>query len=252
MSRIQFIASLAALTLFVAACDEDESTDAGATADTGGAGADTTAGGSDAGDGTDTGGTGSDTGGTGDDTGSEPDVEEAVPCGAITFVGECNGDVLSFCDPQTDSLAEIDCGARTAADETTTATCGFVEEEYGYDCVFPVGAPCLGGTAEDPQLALCAGTEPGCVLTGTSATCTENVGVCAEPAEGADFVNTCSANLLTLSCQINQPVIYDCEALGGACGDGACNGLPDESNCDEDTFLCGDGLVCTDGTCVAG
>ncbi len=251
MTRIQFLTSLAALSLFATACDDDESSstssadssdntdnsrDTGASLDT--SVSDDTASGTDAGSSTDT------------STGS-PDVAETVPCGEITFAGECEGDTLRYCDTQNDTLIESDCSQVTVGDPAVAATCGFVEEEYGFDCVFPVGAPCLTGTGEDLQILLCAGTEPGCVLGATAATCTENLGTCTPPGEGEEFAASCNGDLLNVSCQINQPVAYDCAALSGSCSEGTCVGIPEGGTCDGELILCAEGFACTEGTCTA-
>lgn len=160
-------------------------------------------------------------------------------CGTVTFQGECQGNVLVYCDEDTNSVQTIDC----EADVATGAMCQEIDVDYGYDCALAVGDGCVD---DDGNIYLCQGTMPGCFEDPTGAVCTENLGTCVE----AD-VDTCNGNQWIYACNVNQPYIVDCAEYGGTCGTrpGRCLGIGVGGFCGEG-LECADGLVCgTLGAC---
>jgi hypothetical protein len=58
-------------------------------------------------------------------SGGDTSATGSSDCGTVTFVGECNGDLLSFCDG---TLQTVDCSQ-------SGATCGFSDQEGLFDCL---------------------------------------------------------------------------------------------------------------------
>lgn len=168
----------------------------------------------------------------------------APPCGSVTFEGECNGAVLSYCDPDDEVLIVVDC----AEELDERATCIEVDKDYGADCAMAVGQACLFDFGGELVQMFCQGARAGCLETDTDAICVENVGPCTE-----DDIYTCSGNRLVWDCSVNQPHLIDCAAFGGTCGDTVCENIPEGSFCEEDVLICAAGLECgPQGLCVPG
>ena len=151
----------------------------------------------------------------------------------MTFEGECQGNLLVYCDPDTNTVQMVDC-----ADVSETAACTEIDPSYGVDCALAVDEGCVD---EDGEIYLCQGTAPGCYESPEGAVCDEDLGPCTE-----DDIDTCDGDRWIFECTVNQPYVVDCAAYGGRCGTdpGRCYDLPSGSFCDE-TFSCADGLLCS-------
>jgi hypothetical protein len=185
-----------------------------------------------------------------------PDVPPAG-CGSVTFFGECDGSTLLWCQNEgapNASLVTTDCAAQYAG--LATGVCALIADDYGYDCAVSVGDDCIFQDSTGPFIALCGGTEPGCVISDDDAVCQEDVGTCVEADEG-----TCLGDAIVLLCNVSQPTLLDCGAAGGSCDDAGddplCVDIPEGGACGGE-FICADGLDCvgetadTLGTCTAG
>lgn len=171
-----------------------------------------------------------------------------VPCGTITAQGQCQEQVLTFCDPGTNLLQVVDCG--TDFSPGTPAQCAQISASYGFDCVLPVGASCALPMAVDVMprrlaAAFCGGAGAGCVgELGQPSRCLENVGACSGGAQ-------CLGNRAVVECHHGQAVALDCGSL--PCVDGACRGGPGHacSEATEAVMRCQAGVTCVDGACTA-
>jgi len=146
-------------------------------------------------------------------------------CGAITVVGECNGDTLSWCD--NGNLVVINCASNNAP-------CVFDDSNQYYDCgeaQSSGGGPCGAVTVE--------GQCDGQVLN-----------YCDE--EGVLQTYDCAG--LNATCAFDDANnYYNC--LGA--GSGACNGITFQGECQDDTVLWCDNdtlqsITCTDASKVCG
>jgi hypothetical protein len=188
------------------------------------------------------------------DTDSDSDAD-ADACGGLTFLGECDGTVVRWCEDG--EILEGDC--LDMFPPPATGSCEHISQAYGYGCAVQPGDGCLyqdgGGNS---ITAFCAGTQPGCVFQAEGgALCEEHVGVC-HPAD----VGACLGDgALVLGCQgadsdvdriEGQPTVAPCGDWGGECHLGGCSELSAGAQCVEEgavTLTCADVLDCTDGRC---
>src|SRR4051794_12922301 len=87
-------------------------------------------------------------------------------CGGVLPTGECNGNVLQWCDnigTDTERLQQDDCGTDVFP-MGTVGVCALIEQGYGYDCAVPSGGGCqFRNGAGDLVHAFCEGVAPACV-----------------------------------------------------------------------------------------
>jgi len=187
-----------------------------------------------------TGGGETDTGGGG----------SGVPCGELTYEGECEGTTVRWC--QDGNAEEIDCATMYPA-ESATGSCEHISEEFGYWCAVQPGDTCVYSSNGELIIAFCTGTEPACILSGATQNCRENIGACTEADEG-----TCDDNgILIVGCAEGQPVGFDCVIDGGSCATDRCIDQGAGGICGtigDVEFTCADGLTCgtESGTCEGG
>jgi hypothetical protein len=169
-------------------------------------------------------------------------MPDAGGCGPITFEGECQGDILSYCDTDNDEVIMVDCDA-----EYGPATiCTEIDPTYGFDCALATGESCLFdiGSGEFAA-AFCQGNAPGCVETAEDATCEENVGTCVD-----GDVRSCRGDRLVVECNVGQPWVVDCAGYAGTCETDHCL-VPGGILCDDDVLVCQPGTSCNNlGICV--
>jgi hypothetical protein len=178
----------------------------------------------------------------GPDAGS--DTSTGTPCGDIDFLGECDGDIVRWCD--NGSLAEINCASEFVPG--LPASCEFISDDLGFYCALPPTSECVTVNANNqPVPLLCFGTEPACELRGDTTACVENVGTCVQ--EG--FATQCFGDFLATGCNIVQPIGIQCTNFGGTCDTDACVGIGEGEECDADQLQCGAGLVCEGATATA-
>jgi hypothetical protein len=151
------------------------------------------------------------------DGGLMPD-SGTLPCNGITQAGECQGNVVVYCDEENDVLLEIDC----VAEYGDVAVCLEIEPEYGVDCALASGEACIYEDENgDFGTFYCQGTGAGCLENPTTAECQASLGACTE-AEIA-YQGTCVGN--------------HCEVPSGACDDDVLVCEPGKI-CDEALFIC--------------
>lgn len=182
------------------------------------------------------------------DSSSGSDSSTTVPCGTVTFIGECQGNTLRWCNQG--ALQEIDCAGQSLI-------CGLVDctatDCYGYDCVSDLGGSC--GLSEGDYMCNGGDTE-GCLH-----------GVCAaSTACSTDGNPTCVDASYVSFCFGYGPdgTIWDYDCTGGGaepyvCGTGSagdnCLGV-EGGNCDltqDPPWECASGFTCSSttaaGTC---
>lgn len=180
------------------------------------------------------------------------------PCGSVTYAGECQGRVLRYCEGEgtpSARLVTVNC-ATELYPPGVSGECTLIDPVYGHDCTAAPGDACAfadgqGGT----YVSFCRGDRPGCVYEDggqAQALCTEQIGPCTPPASGQVFTPICAGSVLVRSCQVNQPIGFDCASIGGRCQDATCVGLPVGARCDATELLCAPGLTCdgASGVCV--
>jgi hypothetical protein len=161
-----------------------------------------------------------------------------IPCGDVTFHGECQGNVLRYCFQG--SLVEEDC----AAPFNNSGTCDFLGDESGHHCVVAPGGDCDDPRPTSFSALLCGGSEGGCVTLSGGSICQEGQSAC----EGSE-VGSCRGDSFLAACQETQPWLLDCADLGGQCADAqGCVDLGPGATC-EGPLRCADGLTCTEGVC---
>lgn len=168
-------------------------------------------------------------------------------CGDISAEGECEENVVAFCDTVNDEVISYDCGDRALFPNATTQ-CVEVTEDYGVDCTVAPGEECAYFDDDGEFVwVLCRGTEPACLETADAFECTENAGTCDDTD-----IDTCDGDTLTWSCAASQPFLIDCATYGGSCSAaaGACVDLPAGQICDDELYQCAAGLDCQEGVCV--
>jgi len=160
----------------------------------------------------------------------------------VTFEGECNGQLLRYCDEG--DLIEVDC-----ADGVTDGgyVCSLISIDYGYNCAAPAGAECIFEDEQEGVYAdFCTGMQAGCLVSGDTSQCTAGIGPCTE-----ENIGVCAGGRLLVDCQAGQPWLLDCAAAGGMCGADHCVITTHGSACDDETLVCGSGLTCDEtGTCI--
>lgn len=168
-----------------------------------------------------------------------------TPCGFETLYGSCAGDTLSFCEDRglpAERLTQVDC-ATDAFPTGVPGECTLINTSYGYDCAVSPGGVCAFVDAQDRALfALCAGEAAGCRIDPAAGTAECEVGLPA--CQSDQFDVQCAGDLLIQECQVDQPVVLDCAAIGGQCANARCEGLPVDAPCDDDRLHCAPGLIC--------
>lgn len=180
-------------------------------------------------------------------------------CGDITFQGQCDGAVLSFCSDA--QLVALDCATEYFPTDVTAGICAEIDTAYGFDCALPTGSPCVFDSAGGSIPTFCAEPSDACVIdfsNDAGFVCTAGFAACTEASPGEDYAPSCAGDALYLDCLSGaQPVAIDCGSVGGTCADAACV-VGEGIGCDEDLFRCGTGFVCEGynpatgdfGTCV--
>jgi len=160
-------------------------------------------------------------------------------CSTIPPEGQCQGNVLVFCDDN-NQAGMVDCSTIPGA------TCQMINADWGYDCAAAAGAAC----DSDEATAYCLGTDTACVIAEEASTCQSNITTCDETTD----IGTCRDQLLMVYCLGGQPLLLDCTSFGGTCATGACNDLPVDADCDGTELKCAAGLTCspTDFVCEDG
>jgi 3D (Asp-Asp-Asp) domain-containing protein len=154
-------------------------------------------------------------GGGGGDTDAEPPADGDA-CQGLDFLGECQGDLLRWCEGGT--LRQSDCAARGLV-------CAWQSNDVGYNCVTDSGEPTPAPTPSCGD-GLCNGTE-------TCTSCPGDCGSCP-PAGPACGDGECNGTETCTSCPGD---CGSCPPAGPACGDGECNGTETCTSCPGD---CGD------------
>jgi hypothetical protein len=159
-----------------------------------------------------------------------------VDCSMVPPEGECQGNVLVYCDEQAQAYT-FDCS------EVPGAMCTTISEDWGYDCAVAEGETCFDG---DAGPVLCLGGDSACVIRGDQGLCETNIPPCDESEIGS-----CNGDELMADCYAGQALVIDCAAFGASsCAQGACVDLPEGSDCDGEVLLCAGGLTCNaDGWC---
>lgn len=180
-------------------------------------------------------------------------------CNGITAKGQCDGNVLSYCNGN-DTRVTVDCPTEFLPEVGTGASCVLVDSDFGYDCAFPTGETCLQQTDQNSIPISCSNDNDGCILdvvNNANFVCTANVPTCTPAAANEVFTPTCGGDFLFVACLAgSQPLGYDCAANTGVCTDGACRVAPN-GFCDEAIYRCEAGLTCQGltaevyGRCVA-
>lgn len=169
---------------------------------------------------------------TGDDTCDEASGQcVGNACGEVTFEGCCTGEGnLRFCDEGT--LRTFGCGKK--------GTCGWRDNDFGFDCTTDGALPPAGTDFLCPG-ETCA-TDPPCADRECGNSCGVVCGSCAEGEFCDDFTGTCAA----------------CSCDGKNCGDDgcgtSCGTCSDGQVCDRDTQVCradACGAVTSVGCCNA-
>jgi MYXO-CTERM domain-containing protein len=168
-------------------------------------------------------------------------VEAGVPCGQVTFLGECDGDTVRYC-ARDNQLVEVDC-----ADEFGSgATCGLADCTadgcLGYFCVARNGQAC------DEILGCDVGAGQGCV-DGTCAGSTACDPDAFTPTCDGDLLSYCAYTVGRNDCSEGDTQPYVCgNTSAGTPGClGTAGGLCDPSN----GFECATGFDCVDNVCTA-
>ncbi|MFH1811952.1 MAG: hypothetical protein ABIJ09_24655 [Pseudomonadota bacterium] len=174
------------------------------------------------------------------------DASTCAPCGNITFVGECNTDVLTWCNPD-GCLQSYDCSTDSAGG--SPLHCAQFNPTWGFDCLAGAGQPCNPDYPNRPTSPN-APVSPGCDP--TAGTCSPTSFVCGPAADGGvvtvDAGTGTDAGQTCLPCTVNaQPVDdmgtcdndilywcnpencladYDCADDSRHCASGAYSGPP--------------------------
>ena len=167
-------------------------------------------------------------------------------CEGITERGQCDGDILSYCDGN-NLRVTIDCPTEYLPAVGTGATCRLVDDNFGYDCAFPTGETCLYDAGTDLVQLNCSDAGDGCVVDITNNqgfVCTENMPLCTVPAANELFTPVCDGDFLFVDCLAGQqPLGYNCAANNGVCENSTCR-VGQNALCDDAAFVCDAGFVC--------
>jgi hypothetical protein len=177
----------------------------------------------------------------GDPPAGAPDGGVASCPSGLTFFGECDGTRLRYCADGEE--VEVECGVPGLG----VGECFELDAEIGNVCGTSSGEPCFfddgeGGT----YFVFCRAPANACSVGARGSAC-----VTAEPCTDAE-VGSCRGDDALVGCRRGQPVLVECDAIGGRCGGGRCVELGEGSFCDDELFLCGSELSCVDGTCTRG
>lgn len=176
--------------------------------------------------------------GKGDDPGSAGAAGSSGTegCGAISYEGQCDGDIVKYCD--NGAVKAIDCS-------TNGGSCAFASDKGYYDCVAASGG--TGGSSGDQGTGGSSGGTGG--SSGGSSSDCGSVGYEGECS--GDVLRYCdNGNLTTVDCSDqgrqcsfnSQAGFYDCVVADSASG-GSAGGSGDPPATDE----CG--TVTTEGEC---
>ena len=159
------------------------------------------------------------------DAGPDP-----VPCGHVTFQGECQGNTVVWCD--NDNLSQVDCSAFYT---DGTGTCDWFGDDFGSWCGLAEGDSCID--AEGNFLLCAGGVGNACVV----APGEDFFEIACAPGEFTECDSetfegsVCQGDFAVIDCAVNHPVAFDCVAFGATCDDGTCVGVPVGSECVLDT-----------------
>lgn len=163
-------------------------------------------------------------------------------CEEVGQYGSCEENVLYFC--QDDDYYDLICSL-----EYQDGTCGLVNESWGYDCIAPLGHPCLLSASESSvRFAPCAGEESGCGLAAGVSGCIANFGTCdsGSPPECQED------GVLTLCSPFGQVARVQCASYGATCMPQArsCVGAGQGQPCIEGLVYCSEELDCIQNQCA--
>ncbi|MFH1809173.1 MAG: MYXO-CTERM sorting domain-containing protein [Pseudomonadota bacterium] len=167
--------------------------------------------------------------------------DAGVPCDAVSFLGECDGDIVRYC-ARDNQLVELDC----VAEFGTGATCGLV------DCT---GADCLGYFCVADDGVDC-GETLGCDVSQNQG-CVEGTCATTQTCVPSTFVPTCTGDALSYcaftegrnDCTEGGTQPYICGNDSG--GTPACLGTQG-GLCDLiQGYECATGFDCVDNVCSA-
>jgi len=194
------------------------------------------------------------TSGTGSSSGSSGTSATIDPgCGTVSEQGSCQGNTAVYCyendlDDGGTGTVDLDCDTLVANDNDFT--CGTVSPDYGVDCMAASGTNCgFVDQQGNPLFAFCQGADAGCQLGSGGFTCATGLATCSNFPDGGVVPPTCVGPKLQVTCQVNQPVNYDCSAFGGTCENVQCINLVAGAPCDLPdagviVFVCANGLHC--------
>ena len=133
--------------------------------------------------------------------------------------------------------------------EYREGTCGLVNENWGNDCIAPLGHACLlSATESSVRFAPCAGEQSGCGLAAGVSGCIANFGTCdsGSPPECLDD------DVLTLCSPFEQLARVQCASYGASCMPQAraCVGAGLGQPCIPGLVYCGADLECVQNQCV--
>ena len=168
-----------------------------------------------------------------------------VGCGSLTYIGECDGDTVSYCAENGQDVITIDCAAQFGS----ASTCGLLDCDDSSDCL---GYYCVAEIGESCEELWCD--------VGASAGCLD--GVCDTASDACDpstFTRTCTNSVIEY-CHPDAEMEWDFDcSMGGtepySCGTrsdgvltclGQLGGLCDPAQ----GYECGAGLICIEGVCA--
>lgn len=188
-----------------------------------------------------------------------------IPCGDVTTVGACSGNMLQFCEVRQGEtvghLVELDCTVDSGEEGSLgdpARHCGLVDCDdapypdcWGYWCVQNLGEDCESNYCDGPALAqfcdennVCSqGTA--CDQDTYQVACAGDTASYCDPYSVEEAYDCSNGGADPYTCVV--PTAADtafCVGLeGGQCGTGQ-DGVTQ--------FVCADGLTCTGGICSAG
>lgn len=176
-------------------------------------------------------------------------------CGALDDEGVCFADVATWCSEPNAAGADafapterFDCGAVVVDGRAVQAAC--VElAGFGAWCGVEEGERCLVPSADGARQLAClsagvVAVDGACDL---ERGCVRGLPACADDGPA------CENTFLRLGCSaFGQARGVDCAAIGGACTDAACTGVPENGPCDRERLRCAADLECTGAATGAG
>jgi hypothetical protein len=161
--------------------------------------------------------------------GGDPGGDPGGGCGAIDYLGECQGDVAVWCDGA--ALAQVDCRAQGT-------TCEWIDDQIGYYCRAPEAGEVADAFVPPPPVPdafVPPPPEPGCDL--------GFLGECQ-----GDVARFCAGDsLVEVDCTaFGQICDYVNDVVGYYCADAVapvdeCGGVDYTGYCDGDTVIWCDG-----------